>query len=69
MLDVRCVGRSRIPGSTPTCRQLMCRVSEDATATIEIKCPRCKLLNRVVIAPDDERMEKQWLQSRASRGW
>lgn len=51
MIDIRCVGRSRIPGRQPSCRQLMCRVSEDTIGYIEIKCPRCKQVNRVTVSP------------------
>ena len=54
MIDVRCVGRSRIPGRQPSCRQLMLRVSEDTVGYVEVKCPRCKQLNRVTVSPVEE---------------
>lgn len=43
MQDLRCVGRSRLPGTRPSCGQLLCRVAGDAQ--VEVKCPRCKKLN------------------------
>lgn len=54
MIDIRCVGRSRIPGRQPSCRQLMLRVSDETRGYLEVKCPRCKMINRVTVSPAEE---------------
>jgi len=49
LFEVRCSGVPRRFGQQPSCRQLLFKVSEESEGHIEIKCPRCKLLNRLEV--------------------
>jgi len=49
MWDVRCHGPFKRPGMGGICNQLLCRVTCDTHGTLEVKCPRCRTVQRLRI--------------------